>query len=825
MAWRFAARWLIPALLLGSQTLATQPEPQRLDRNGDPLPPGALHRLGKVERLRQPGSVATLALSPDGKVLASAGSTGAVCLWAVPSGKELHLLAGHAGPVHCVVFSRDGSFVASAGQDRTIRVYETATGKLFQRWYNAAGIPRALAFSPDGTLLAVGGTYTVRGLRVWVIRTGLEVDQSYYDHNPVTAVAFSPDGKAVAAAVDAGQFLLWETASGKLRGRFVTAQGKLTSLQFSPDSKTVLVAGSTGLVTAWDTTTGKQVRQFRAHEGELLGMALSADGTRLATAGRDGVRVWDPEKGAELRRYVAAEEETAVALALSADGKVLATGTAGGRLRFRGVGAVRPDATAAEQTSVLAVAVSPDGRVVATLERERIRLWDAGRGKPLRALPAEKERLRCLLYDSAGRLLAAGGLAQADGKDQGRLGVWDADSGKPLWVNFVAGGDVQHLAFTPDGKTLVALSGGRNISVRDAATGKELRSAHLELPALDLLALSPDGRALACAPARGPVQIWDVATAMKVGQVGERLDRFLALAFTPDGRTLATVAADGDVCLWELASLKERVRLTAFGRLAAVLRGSPALAFSADGRLMAVSRADLSVSAWDTALRTELAEFRGHRDAVCALAFAPDGKSLLSGSWDTTALVWDMKDRRKGKLLQDPLSEAAVERAWSALGLADPAAAHASLWSLVESPRQAVAHFAKHLRPEPARGRTAEQMIVELNSPRYPLRQKATEELARLGEQARPALVKALAGKPTLETKRRIEGLLTRLGRAQPHPDDLRSLRALEVLERIATPEARQLVETLARGEGEGLLTIEARATLARISRRAAAGR
>jgi hypothetical protein len=309
---------------------------------------------------------------------------------------------------------------------------------------------------------------------------------------------------------------------------------------------------------------------------------------------------------------------------------------------------------------------------------------------------------------------------------------------------------------------------------------------------------------------------------MKVGQVGERLDRFQALAFTPDGRSLATVGFGGEIRLWEVATWKERLRLPSPGRVAAGRRGKPALAFTAHGRVLAVSRADLSVRAWDTAAGADLGELRGHRDAVCALAFAPDGSSLVSGSWDTTALVWDMKDRRKGKFLHDPLSEAAAERAWTALALPDPAAAHASLWSLVESPRQAVALFAKRLRPEAARGRTVEQMIADLNSPRYPLRQKATAELERLGEQARPALVKALASKPTLETKRRIEGLLARLGRAQPHPDELRALRALEVLERIATPEAQRLVETLARGSGEGLLTIEARATLARLSRRAA---
>ncbi len=792
---------------------------ERLDRHGDPLPPGALFRLGKVERLRQPGSAATLALSPDGRVLASAGSIGTVCLWALPSGKELHTLTGHEGPVHCVAFSRDGALLASVGQDRTVRIHETTTGKLYQRWYCPPGVSRALAFSPDGRLLAVGGTYAVRGLRVWVIRTGLEVDPSYFDHESVRAVAFSPDGKTVAAGGDSG-CLLWETATGKQLARldrFAAPQRYVVRLQFGPGGKSLFLGGSTGMVAAWDTTTRKEIRQFRAHKADLLGMALSADGTRLATCGGDGIKVWDPHKGTELRRYAATEEETAVALALSADGKTLATGTASGRLRLWGV-AGAPGRPAAERASVLAVAVSPDGRALATLERGAVRLWDAGTGKPLRALAVERERLRCLAYAPSGRPLATGGLAGGDGAQRGQLRLWDPETGKPLWAVTFTGGEVRHLAFTPDGKAVVVLSGDRNVSVHDTATGKELRRLHPELPALDSLALSADGRLLACAPVRGPAQTWDLASGTKAGQFGDRLDRFLSLAFTPDGRTLAAVSADGHVRLWELASGKERVRLSGFGRLAA-LRRNPGLTFSPDGRLVAVSRSDLSVSVWDTALRTELAEFRGHRDAVCTLAFAPNGRSLVSGSWDTTALVWDMKDRQKPGSVRGPLSETDLERAWVALRLPDPAMAHAALWSLVESPRQAVALFAKRLRPEATRERTAEQMIADLNSPRYALRNKATAELARLGERARPALVRALANGPTLETRRRIEGLLEKLGRSRPNPEDLRAVRALEVLERIGTPEARHLVEALARGSGDGLLTIEARATRARLAR------
>jgi WD40 repeat protein len=827
---------LLTALLPGREA-PTQPAAPRLDRHGDPLPAGALHRLGRAERLRQHGTVASIALSPDGKVLASAGSQGIVCLWQLPSGKELGVLTGHAGPVHCVAFSTDGTLLASAGQDQTVRIYEAATGKLHQRLYNTAGVPQTLAFSPDGRLLAVGGTYHVRALRVWNVRTGLEVDQSYFDHEPVSAVAFAPDGKTVASAVSAGpgagKLLLWETASGKQLYRQPTGRGPHVSLRFSQDGKTVFVAGGSGVVEVRDAATGQAVRQLQAHEGGLLALALSGDGTRLATSGRDEVKLWDPARGEVLQRYPAAEEDSAVGVALSRDGKVLATGSYGGRLRCWEVGSPRPNPPANEQTPVLGVAVAPDGRSVATLEREVIRLWDLGSGRARRTLTAEKEWFRCATYDPSGRRLATGGRTTGAGRKEGQLRLWDAGSGKPLWVETIPGTGVFSVAFAPNGKTVVALSSHRNVSVRDAVTGKELRHLLLELSVADLLALSPDGRLLACGSAampgqvvvgqplsRGAVEIWDLGTGTKVTKFTPTRERLVALAFSPDGRALATVHSDEEVCLWEIATSRERLRLRRDRRRTTERRGLPGLAFSADGRLLAVSAADLGVRLWDTARAADLGELRGHRDAVCTLAIAADGSSLVSGSWDTTALVWDMKERQKRLSRPERLSEAAAERAWGTLTAPNPDVAHAALWALVLSPQQALEFCKKYLRPAQASGRSIEAMIADLDSPRYPVRQKATAELARLGKRARPALVQALAGNPTLEMKRRAQGLLDKLGRQEPHPEDLRAMRAVEILEHIGSAEARRFLETLARGSAEALLTLEARAALERLAGR-----
>ena len=116
-------------------------------------------------------------------------------------------------------------------------------------------------------------------------------------------------------------------------------------------------------------------------------------------------------------------------------------------------------------------------------------------------------------------------------------------------------------------------------------------------------------------------------------------------------------------------------------------------------------------------------------------------------------------------------------------------------------------------------------MIADLDDERFAVREKATTELEKLGKEIEPALHKALQGKPSLEVRRRIDRLLEKLESAAPSPEQLRLLRALEVLEHIGTPEARELLRTLAKGASGARLTQEAKASLDRLANRAVAGR
>src|SRR5262249_1751336 len=155
------------------------------------------------------------------------------------------------------------------------------------------------------------------------------------------------------------------------------------------------------------------------------------------------------------------------------------------------------------------------------------------------------------------------------------------------------------------------------------------------------------------------------------------------------------------------------------------------------------------------------------------------------------------------------------------LGGDDAAAAHRKVWELVGSPEGALAVLGERLKPVPPLARRLDQLIADLDSRRFPVRQKATAELAQLGSLATPALTRALEKQPSLERRRRIELLLAKVREAGFAPEQLRALRAVEVLEHIGTEAARAILQRLTDGEPEALLTLEARASLERLARRA----
>jgi hypothetical protein len=220
---------------------------------------------------------------------------------------------------------------------------------------------------------------------------------------------------------------------------------------------------------------------------------------------------------------------------------------------------------------------------------------------------------------------------------------------------------------------------------------------------------------------------------------------------------------------------------------------------------------------WETATGQERGRFAGHRGEVGVLTFAPEGRRLTSGAADGTLLVWDVTGRlRGGRLGPAEFTAGELEGAWTDLGAADSARAYRAIWGLAAAPRQALPLLKDVLRPVQIDEARLGRLIGQLDDDDFATRERASDELAKLGDAAEPALRQAAARAASAEMLQRVRQLLEKLDAPNPSAERVRQSRALEVLEQMCTPEARQLLEALAKGAPAARQTADAKGALER---------
>jgi hypothetical protein len=319
---------------------------------------------------------------------------------------------------------------------------------------------------------------------------------------------------------------------------------------------------------------------------------------------------------------------------------------------------------------------------------------------------------------------------------------------------------------------------------------------------------------------------------------GENLLTFLVLGgqtwpltFSRDGRLLASNNSDrkrsnrkGDpsetapdtLRVWETATAAEVLMLPTG------LNNYPA--FSSDGRLLALAARSHEILVWDLACGRELHRFEGLGADVTGLAFSPEGRRFIAGLADSTLLVWDVGTREAGPAIK--LGAEGTAKAWADLAGADAPRAFRARWVLATAPEEALPLLKEHLHPAQAADRERlSRLLADLESEQFAVREKAQAGLEELGDLAEPALRQRLAGKPTLEVRRRVQAVLRRLRGPVTRAEMRGALRGVAVLEDIATPAARALLHHLASGAPEARLTLEAKASQERLARRPAANR
>ncbi|MFL5339677.1 MAG: hypothetical protein ACJ8F7_05870 [Gemmataceae bacterium] len=761
------------------------------------LPPEAVVRLGSAA-FRHGGAARCVDYAPDGKTIAS-GGTDDVCLWDAATGERLRDWPVPRG-ARKVKFSPDGKKLAAGCDDKTLRVWNLSTGQLL--------FARTVLRDYSGCFAWTGEDLMIGGL-------GRNAS------SPETPVAIRLNG-----------------TTGKEDTNFVLLGDSVVGAAACPTTGQVLFAGSDGSVNVINPADVKAESSFRlTFECRAESLAVAPNGTWFAVAGRrepgkSAILLFSVEDRIQLSTFPT--RTLAQALAVSADSKSIAASEPDGHIRVWDIptGQERV-ALHAGSPDVNALAFSPDGKwLVSTDSRPRLRFWNLEQSRERDPPPGHLRAVTTLMFRAGNRLITGG--------DDQAFRVWDIATGKVLhqWETDSLSSDC--VAPAPDGRSLLIVKAGDVLRWEPGVNREISRVFEMPLKQPNRPALSPNGRLVHAYDLTDTYnwrrRVFEVATGRELAvPPNYRLssdwllfsaDRRYAARHTDDRKSnlvitnlttgnALTVADSANVSkaatpplfapssrLLVLASSATGLRLLELPTLVVrrqqqVWNDCTAIAFAPDGRTLVVGTTIGALRLYDIPTGTESGPFVAHRGPIRALAFSADGSRLASGAAETTAVVWDFAKLRPMLPAVATPTVAQLDAAWNDLGSADGKIADAAAWLLARAGEPAVALLKQRVQPVTMPdAATLTGLIAELGAERFDVRRKASAALAALGPDAKPALKAAREKEANREVQYRIDELLARP--AGFTPAKLRPLRAGEVLERIATPAARQLLADLA---------------------------
>jgi WD40 repeat protein len=604
--------------------------------------------------VRAGGSLRSVAVSPDGKSMASSTRDGydedevAIARAWTSTGEPLGTPL-RSWIVPSVAFDEQGHALGLAvPNDAAFNLHDLVSDRSRARLELTSfnwkyGATDQAVMSRDGSVVLFSAS-TLSGVPVtsviaWTPSDGRVtklrdfIHPSYTDDGP-TSLALSPSRRFAAIGTQFGHVHVLDLhAADADRSLLDVRLGRqpITVVAFDPSDARLIVGGQDNSAVVLDARTGEVLESLEGHRAPVLGAAWSSDGAGAFTACDDQVvRAFDARTG-RLAGALLGHEAGATCVSEMPGGLVVSGGLDGTLRTFSMRDSAPALVLSGHDSFVYPLAWSVDGsRLYTGSWDHHVIAWDPATGQPTGPRFDHGESVVALAISPDGRTLAVAGT------NSGAVLV-DAGSMQVLRRLGPIPQRAPNLAFSPDGRLVAVVSWDDRVRLFDVATGAvtaELAVDEVIYRQAAPIAFSPDGRLLLVPWTKSVVGVVEVPSLRLHATLVGHQDGVNAGCFSSDGSMIATAADDRTARTWDART----------GGPVAVMKGHLGfvygVAFSPDGSRLASGSKDGTVRLWDPRRGDDLLLLEGHRDYVYSVAFSPDGTRLASGSGDTTVRLW-----------------------------------------------------------------------------------------------------------------------------------------------------------------------------------------